>query len=167
MADPQLVGIVCERGQVAQARAEHGSRNLVAETPLKIREEDGKDHDVVVLYYHTNPAESRLPSEKEELRLLKTKAEPIEFTPSEHPVHTERKEMEAEKLERTEEDAEPPEPTVPSANPPGVQGSGAGTETGPAASAEAIAAVVEPPPPSEVPTTPALGGVSESGQQAG
>lgn len=157
MADPKLVGLVCKREQVAEARAAAAHpRHLVSETPLKVPQEGG-DYYVVVLYYHVNPEESRLPSDKDELRLLKTKAEMMDFEPQEHVVPGQEDVELAEIFPSTE-----PEPTVPAANPPGVQGSGTGTETGPVASAEAISAVVEPPP-----TTPALGGVTLPGQKVG
>ena len=143
MADPQLVGIVCKREHVAEARARAGSRNLVAEA---------SNDEGVVLYYHTNPEESRLPSDKVELRLLKAKAEMMDFVPHVHSV------PEQEEIE------EQPEPN------PVIEGAGTGA-AGPAASAEAIANVVEPPPVA-APTTPALGGVIEPpqplpGQQEG
>lgn len=135
MADPKLVGLVCERQNVAEARAAAAHpQHLVSETPVKIPGEDGDRH-VVVLYYHVNPEESKLPTDKGELRLLKTQAEMMDFEPQVHVVPGQDEVELGDIYPSTVE----PEPTVPAADPPGEPGSGT------VAPAEAIAAVVEPP----------------------
>ena len=108
MADPQLTGLICERGDVAQARAANRSQYLVAEKSFEDFEGLGP---VVVLYYHSNPEESRLPGDKEELRLLRAEADTVEFVPDLHPVYTERSESQEEESEEVSEPPEPPQAT--------------------------------------------------------